>query len=813
MAPRAHLSDQACWRREWILPSAVLLGLLALFHGGLVWGTQLLCGGDVVNQDLPLRIAWLRHGFWMTWVPYSFSGYPFFENIQMGVLYPLNWLYWLGLPPARTETWLAMLHLLIGGLGFFRFGRSRLDIVPALVAAGLWMCGGYSILRLTNGVVIFLASLAWLPWMWRAAEEAGPENPRATARLGLLGGLQFLAGSPQLVHITWVGIGIWFAGRLVTEPTWRRRGLLATHAVAAGLGTLLISFPQLAATSRLAALGAGRGGDSKWEYLTDGSLEPRVLLTHLFPEFFDAGNAEATYWGSGSGYLEMNAYIGIAALLLALFGFIVLVRHALAARERTLDRRWAVCLGALFAGGLIVALGRYTPVYKLLFHAVPGFGLFRVPARWQVWAVAPLCFLAGWGIQKLMQSDDDTRRADLLAWAASAATLLLIVATVRIGSIHLLELFGFDDLPASRVPEVAEDLIEKASGAAGWALAMVTVAAAGGFGLLSGRLSPRIAIGLLAAILLIDLLRFWQPYRPALPADQFERRADLPSEAPYHRIAASEFHDWYYPETGLVQSLPHADEGRVLYTDDVIGFQYDQFFREISNERPAVFDIATMRGYQPLLIRTYADDFSAMLPAEASGLDVTRSSSLMLPAIGGRAMMDAYNATYLVTVRGRGGDSEGQAQLEALGLERTDYGWVNPHAAGWVWASESDVWPGLDERVDEFRYTLESREPGRTLYTVSVPRDGLTLHFAEIDYPGWVIEAEPSGETAAGRSIALPAGEHRIVRRHTLPRMTIWSLPLAGVVFLGSLLFSLGLCPLTRRRMEAKDEGDRAELE
>ncbi len=42
-------------------------------------------------------------------------------------------------------------------------------------------------------------------------------------------------------------------------------------------------------------------------------------------------------------------------------------------------------LGVIFVGlGLFLALGRWNPVYYLLYKVVPGFDLFRTPARWMM---------------------------------------------------------------------------------------------------------------------------------------------------------------------------------------------------------------------------------------------------------------------------------------------------------------------------------------------------------------------------------------------------------------------------------------------
>ena len=47
--------------------------------------------------------------------------------------------------------------------------------------------------------------------------------------------------------------------------------------------------------------------------------------------------------------------------------------------------------------GVILSLGVYTPVYPLLLRFIPGLSLFRVPARWWVYAIFALVLLAAFG--------------------------------------------------------------------------------------------------------------------------------------------------------------------------------------------------------------------------------------------------------------------------------------------------------------------------------------------------------------------------------------------------------------------------------
>jgi len=77
-----------------------------------------------------------------------------------------------------------------------------------------------------------------------------------------------------------------------------------------------------------------------------------------------------------------------------------------------------------------LALGLYNPLYWVLYHVVPGFALFRVPARWLFLYALSVAMLAGAGLElarKWLRSWRPTL-APLLPRRLSTVVLLLVVA-------------------------------------------------------------------------------------------------------------------------------------------------------------------------------------------------------------------------------------------------------------------------------------------------------------------------------------------------------------------------------------------------
>jgi uncharacterized membrane protein YfhO len=128
-------------------------------------------------------------------------------------------------------------------------------------------------------------------------------------------------------------------------------------------------------------------------------------------------------------------YVGVVPLMLAGFAF----------RRKWRDSAWFfLALGVL---GLLLALGRFTPIYSLM-HALPVLGGLRVPARFVLLANFSLAALAGIGLQRFMTESFSLKR--VLGWGGAVmigGALALILAYQSIGALdrgnHLASAFSF----------------------------------------------------------------------------------------------------------------------------------------------------------------------------------------------------------------------------------------------------------------------------------------------------------------------------------------------------------------------------------
>ncbi len=398
-------------------------GLLAFFvlalYAQLLFTNRVLAGGDI---QLYFYAYWeyvaatLREGRLPFWNPYLFLGVPLLANPQTAVLYPPHWpLIWL--PVTKQIYWSAALHtwlLALGGYALLRHWRYGWTpaLMTGLVLAGSGFVGGLI------GHINQLNGAAWLTWgglcLALLRPAAGqPQRSRPPAATALAGGIAFailvalmlLAGHTQTAFINLFSLGVWSLWPLLAALVswlwalvWRRehsgiRGawlytwpLLAVYAGGIGAGALLAA-PQLLLTLELSALGLRSGGLSYGE-ASSFSLKPLQLAWTLLPSY---GQADLSAVFDTPGYTEFVAYVGIMGLLLAAGG---------AWRGRGPARTF----GLLFAGmGFFLALGRWNPIYFLLYQGVPGFDLFRAPARWMMLYTVGMAVLAGVGLAWLLR--------------------------------------------------------------------------------------------------------------------------------------------------------------------------------------------------------------------------------------------------------------------------------------------------------------------------------------------------------------------------------------------------------------------------
>jgi hypothetical protein len=463
---RHHLSDSGrapqtlrVWSETLRVWPIVLLGLLSIaFYRHIALSNRILSGGDAFTYFYPYRAyaaEAIRSGSIPLWNPYLFLGVPFLANPQAAVFYPLNLaLCWLWAP--KLIAWSIVIHTFLGATFAYLYARHtlRLSPLPAFLSASAFACGGF-----LSGQAEHINQLnvsAWFPLLLLLWDHGQGKRTRWLALLGLgvTVGIGLLAGHTQSSYISLFGLAV-YALLPTLPPLWRSiRGLLSRRRGSDPAGNALrgsarpalrvvlelglvcavgaaLAAVQLIPSLELSRMSIRQGGLELGEAVAF-SLKPlpRLLRYAFLPPW---GRNLADVFG-GSYFTEYLAYVGLLPLALAGVWFVVALlgrlRGCVDSLHETIWERPSARLCALGGLGLVLALGLYNPLYWVLYRVVPGFSLFRVPARWLFLYALSVAMLAGAGLEvarKWLRSWKPTL-APLLPRRLSTIVLLLVVA-------------------------------------------------------------------------------------------------------------------------------------------------------------------------------------------------------------------------------------------------------------------------------------------------------------------------------------------------------------------------------------------------
>ncbi len=512
-APAAPESEPAgiCphTRRTTLLAVGGLLGLtLAMFAGVLFGPADRVLSGK--GTDLfHAYVHWrqfgfdeLRHGTLALWNPHYCFGAPFFGGFQAALLYPLNVLY-LILPLGPAVNWTIALHIFLAGVFTYGWAAYRgLRPLACFLAAAIFMFCGAHFPHIYAGHLSNLCSLIWMPLLFLAIDGT---FDRPSVRWSLLGmtamAMQILAGHPQYVFYTGVAAGI-YCGLCWLKARERKRTALGLAAIVAG--GIALTAVQLF-TGIQEGRETLRSAGVNYDFAAMFSLPPENLVTFIAPGFFGSLK-DFPYWGRC--YLwEMSLFISVAGLLLAVVGAIW--------GERS-RRRFC---GTMIVVLAVLALGSHTPLFKLLYHWVPGFSSFRGNSKFIALMSLFLALLAGIGLDGLLRG---RRVPNWFGWGSVGLGALVIVLALVVHGVDpvsaaqegsgvqrffaMIQSSGETEFPAMqyRNPAFITEAAAQASGSL--LVGAICLLLAGGLTLAAGRFRP--AVPGLAALAIIELFFF-----------------------------------------------------------------------------------------------------------------------------------------------------------------------------------------------------------------------------------------------------------------------------------------------------------------
>ncbi len=380
----------------------LLIGFGFLFFGALLWPdeSEILIGIDLYWLFYPLTkftFAAFQSGHIPLWNPNLFLGFPQYAETQFSTFYPLMWLFssW---SVAQTAVWLYAFHLGLAAAGGYVLVRQLGGRWAGALIGGLTL--GFNAFMITHiyaGHLPHLMTIAYLPWLLAAAHWAVQKRsmlPKIAATmvaavplaLAMLAGyapfFPFLVGAVT-IYLFWLAVLAW------QDNGWRDAGWVLLQWIGLGVFSGMLAAIQLLPTLQFAQL-SSRVAGTNYAFANQNPMPITQLLTLVAPNLFGVparyplSTYQATYWAQTENvtYWESAIYVGVLPLLLwGLSWFLG-------------KRRW-LFWGVLGVVGLLLALGAEGGLHRVMYELVPGFGLFRVPARFGYFFVLSTAVLTG----------------------------------------------------------------------------------------------------------------------------------------------------------------------------------------------------------------------------------------------------------------------------------------------------------------------------------------------------------------------------------------------------------------------------------
>jgi hypothetical protein len=374
------------------------------------------------------------------WLPYAFSGHPQIADPQSMIFSPPFLLLALlnGAPSiwAVDATLLGMIAL-SGAMLILWFMDRGWHWAGGLIAALAFCYGASMAWRIQHiGQVL---SLAYLPFALFLLD-------RALARISVLYGVGaglaagfILLGRDQVALLSIYLLAAYAVWRLTTARFPLRA---ARAALLPGVGGAVACAALIAVPILLTAIMTAESNRPSIDYAgaAKGSLHPALLLTLVAPNLFGAAGRMEDYWGPPSfAWAGTDLFVAqnmgvlyLGALPLLLIGFAALKgdlwRHEI--------RFFTVAALVMLA----YALGKYTPLFQVVYGLVPGVQFYRRPADATFLVGALGAILSGYAVHGLMRdpvgrSEQDPRRVFILGIGFAVVCTAAFACALAIGRV------------------------------------------------------------------------------------------------------------------------------------------------------------------------------------------------------------------------------------------------------------------------------------------------------------------------------------------------------------------------------------------
>jgi len=473
-----------------------VLSLAALIT--IVFADVLFLGNQFFFRDITCYYYPAKHvirdivlgGEFPFWNRFFSSGQPLAANPEFEVFYPPQWLIFLPRYDVGFRLHL-LVHFYIGAIGMYAFVRSRGRSIPASwLAAVSFAMGGYFLSLVNLAPILFV--VAWMPIIFLFARRffLAP-NAKDFAVASLFLGMQFLAGEPVSLLMTWMLVGF------QALRHGRRNAVFAVLMVLSGVAVGAVQF--IPALDHVADSVRSRGLD--YREVTQWSMPLARPLELVAPKFFgEPYQFGRLYWGRNLyplrwGPFYISIYFGLIGITFAIAGVIARIRG------------WTAIV-AVSLLSYCLAIGANGWLFGILFDL--GIGRYaRYPEKFILLALVPLTIFSADAFDALLEGNATVRKASIAILACVAFLAVVLIAFAYPA--------GFARIWS--IPQNAEGIIAIARTGVVVVLAKAVILAA--IVASMARLRRNVFLALLAVFWAADVLPMSNAYLVRMPARFF----------------------------------------------------------------------------------------------------------------------------------------------------------------------------------------------------------------------------------------------------------------------------------------------------
>jgi len=340
--------------------------LTALFFSKPLLQGKLFAYGDALIVGFPMKFLY-KYEFFLNginlWIPYYFLGMPY-KLIQMGALYPLNFIYFF-IPPQIAFNFLFLLHYSLAGFFTFIYLRKLgLKRLSSFLGGIMFSFSGHLMAQKSH--ISMIVTFAWFPLILFFIEKLKEDfNYRYVILIGILLSFQILGGHFQ-IFVYFSTFIIFYSIFLSIGKSKFEKVKFLSSIFLSFLISIVLSLPKIFITLDLLSKSFRQG--FTYNDFTVYSLPPFFLIHSIFPYIFGGG-----YGGNYIGpwtLEEISLFAGTFPVFLAFYLFF----------KKYKENRYVLFFGIVSIISIIFAMGKYLPVYRILFY-IPFYNKFRCPSR------------------------------------------------------------------------------------------------------------------------------------------------------------------------------------------------------------------------------------------------------------------------------------------------------------------------------------------------------------------------------------------------------------------------------------------------